>query len=439
MSTEAETSIRARVLMVGGSVLFTLLVAEFLLFPLLLPHTPLKLHVYLDDGVRPLAQSSKSALVPEDYVALVGDSYAQGRGDWLLSQDPNRNGPFHSAHVIHERTGRDVLSFGRGGTGSVRAAVEAVAKQRYLAASRRFHLGPPGALVFYFYEGNDLHDTLLELLYLYGVQDEAFAEAESGASGPPGFQAMLHMAFQDEPDYFRRALEHPELGDREAFRRRLEQRFVATHPLIRRLEDPPLFDGLHLARFLRATLAGEFGGSPPPASPDEDVFPLRRQRPSSLTPKNVLRVREREVPLTVELQGPAPDLDARETDAALWALEESLAWLTEAFPGVPLCLVYIPSPAVSYRFAREPVEVQPLGSRPSAYASETLLARSEALRGRVAGIARRGGYAFVDPTPAVRRNTQRELLHGPTDVRHFNRLGYTLLGNQVSGCIAAGG
>ena len=41
--------------------------------------------------------------------------------------------------------------------------------------------------------------------------------------------------------------------------------------------------------------------------------------------------------------------------------------------------------------------------------------------------------------PAVQRNTRRELLHGPTDVRHFNRLGYTLLGNQVSGCVAPGG
>ena len=105
--------------------LFTLLVVEFLLFPLLLPRTPLRLHVYLDDGVRPLAQSSKAGVVPEDYVALVGDSYAQGRGDWLLGQDPDGNGPFHSAHVLHERSGRDVLSFGRGGTGSVRAAVAA--------------------------------------------------------------------------------------------------------------------------------------------------------------------------------------------------------------------------------------------------------------------------------------------------------------------------
>jgi hypothetical protein len=104
---------------------------------------------------------------------------------------------------------------------------------------------------------------------------------------------------------------------------------------------------------------------------------------------------------------------------------------------VPLCLVYIPSPAVSYRFANDVVEVQPLGSRASAFAPGDLIARSQALRARVEALALRGGYAFVDPTPAVLRNTRGELLHGPTDVRHFNRLGYTLLGNQVSACVSA--
>jgi hypothetical protein len=100
-STPAErTSIRVRLVLVGGSLLLSYLLLEFVWFRLFLPHVPLKLHAYLDSEIRLLAQSSKRGLVPEDYVALVGDSYAQGRGDWLLEADPNRNGPFASAHVL---------------------------------------------------------------------------------------------------------------------------------------------------------------------------------------------------------------------------------------------------------------------------------------------------------------------------------------------------
>src|SRR4029453_18513081 len=99
------------------------LFSEFILFPIFLNRIPLRYHGYLSDSIWILAQSSKDGVIPEDYVALVGDSYAQGAGDWLLSSYPWTNQDYSSAHVLYRFLNRDVISFGRGRSGSLRGIV----------------------------------------------------------------------------------------------------------------------------------------------------------------------------------------------------------------------------------------------------------------------------------------------------------------------------
>jgi hypothetical protein len=80
------------------------------------------IHSPLPAAADVLTQTSKSGYFPQNYVALLGDSYAEGYGDWL-QQGGKRSGPFHSAHIIQQQTGRDVVSFGIGGAGSAEAMV----------------------------------------------------------------------------------------------------------------------------------------------------------------------------------------------------------------------------------------------------------------------------------------------------------------------------
>ena len=68
-------------------------------FPQLVRFVPLSLQPDLHPAVRLLAQSSKRGLMPHEYTALLGDSYAQGEGDWHLSVDGRSNPPFHSAQL----------------------------------------------------------------------------------------------------------------------------------------------------------------------------------------------------------------------------------------------------------------------------------------------------------------------------------------------------
>ena len=58
----------------------------------------------------------------QPYIAVFGDSYAAGLGDWNVSRT-SRTEPYYSGDVISRELGMPVLSFGKNGAGSVRALV----------------------------------------------------------------------------------------------------------------------------------------------------------------------------------------------------------------------------------------------------------------------------------------------------------------------------
>ena len=64
------------------SFLLMLVLGEWL-FPKFLEKLPLRLYGSIDKNLRILAQSSKKSLLPNEYIAITGDSYATGVGDWL--------------------------------------------------------------------------------------------------------------------------------------------------------------------------------------------------------------------------------------------------------------------------------------------------------------------------------------------------------------------
>jgi len=105
-----------------GSILIFMLAME-LVFPHLLHKVPLSVYVGLDDGYKVLGQSTKKSVVPEDYIAIVGDSHALGTGDWFkqaVRKHKFTQGDYHSAHVLYYRIGRDIISYGALGSGSLR-------------------------------------------------------------------------------------------------------------------------------------------------------------------------------------------------------------------------------------------------------------------------------------------------------------------------------
>jgi hypothetical protein len=385
----------------------------------LLHHLPRKLHVYLDPALRPLAASSKRAALPRDYVAIVGDSYAQGRGDWLLETDADTNGPYASAHVLFERSGRDVISWGRGGAGFLSGWVAfPLVSWRALQSSRRTALAPPSVLIAYLYEGNDLEDTLLELMMLRVLEDPAFPlDASTDA-------LQERMAAEDRAQAVRDAQGRPP----EQFASLVEHRLL---PYYARRLDAPLpgwRPALYFPRFLTALARGEYAR-------------LRGRAPgwdgqAKSFGRNRVELAGRDVELPGSLQAPALELTDEELELALRAADLSLGMLASAFPSSALCVLRVPSPAALYTFAGEGVSVQALRGTRSA-SQHVIRARSDALGARARALAAAHAATYVDALPALRDAARTELIHGPRDWRHLNRRGQTVLGEVAAQCLAA--
>src|SRR4051812_12109723 len=87
----------ANVALVLVSLAVTYLIASFVIFRFVLPHLSLNLHPHFPDIAELFAQTSKAGTVPRDYIALLGDSYAEGQGDGLIAAGGDRARVVHSA------------------------------------------------------------------------------------------------------------------------------------------------------------------------------------------------------------------------------------------------------------------------------------------------------------------------------------------------------
>src|SRR5262245_31250572 len=148
------------ILLVAASITICYAVAELAFFRFMLPYMSLNLLPHLPDRAAYFLQSSKSHFVPSDYIALVGDSNAQGMGDWLFANGGDQSKPHHSANVLHDQLGVDVVSVGRAASGSAEAMVLRVTRVYDDSYCYLFpHIADPKRMLIYFYEGNDLDDN----------------------------------------------------------------------------------------------------------------------------------------------------------------------------------------------------------------------------------------------------------------------------------------
>src|SRR5262249_10211539 len=106
-----------------ASTIISYFLVEAFLFHVLFPMADWALPPPLPETPGVLAQSTKAGFIPHDYIAILGDSMAEGLGDALLAAGNNEARAFHAAHVVRELTGKDVVSFGRGGSSSAEGLV----------------------------------------------------------------------------------------------------------------------------------------------------------------------------------------------------------------------------------------------------------------------------------------------------------------------------
>ncbi len=372
-------------------VLFSLLVGylgiEFFLFPQFLDKVPLKLHFAVKEDIRILVQSSKDEVVPEKYLALFGDSYSQGYGDWLLDADPNSNPPYHSAHVLHDLTERDVITFGKSGSGSLSGLVgHPINWLDYIRQSRLSDLPDPQEILVYFYEGNDLNDNLEDLKKRYIERNYDPAKVYDTA-------------------YFRDFIDKEVIGNRSQ-------------------KPTDWTDQLFFTDFLKRTIDSLESKKSTLIAP-ENISPRQGK-------VNRIRTGGREVSIPDGLQSPALELTAGEIELTVAMFEQSLKYMREHFHGIPVTVVYLPSVLSCYEVTSPYVSIQIYDQgRETNYPSYQVRQRSDEIAMMIRAIAKQEDARFIDARPALRSLGRKQIFHGPKDWKHYNKNGYTMLAETV--------
>ncbi len=379
---------QTKLLLLLASVGLVYALVEFLVFPLLLPRLPQALFAAFPRAVSLPGQSSKGGLLPRPgYLALAGDSCAQGQDGRLVSQGGDPMARTHTAHLLHEALGRDVVGFGRSGAGSVEGLV--LEPLQNLRALRRLGLAvpDPGCLLLFFSEADDRagnrrfldqrflpqhpHDSLRRPGVFRGVLDGLVAEQASGRPERPGdtllFANLVFGSLRDQ------------------VWRRLTRNFC----------------------------------DPDPAPPSGTV--------------NAAMVGGRERSLPDRLQG--PPLDAPDLDDCLFVFEQSALYIRDALKGTRCVLVYVPAPLSCYALSGQ---VQTRDEPERRFTPEQVAAASDAVAARLRDFARASGLDFIDTRPGLRAAAAKALIHGPRAWDQFNKTGCEAFARAVGQALPAG-
>jgi hypothetical protein len=383
----------ANALLVTISVLVTYAVAELVFFRIALPYMSLSLLPHIPDRAAFFLQGSKSEYVPRDYIALLGDSNAQGMGDWLLDTGGDRSKPHHSADVLHQLLHTDVVSLGRAASGSAEAMVLRITR---IFGDDYCYLFPrienPKRMLIYFSESNDIDDNYELLDHQIrpdgsdlGRQIDHFLESQYGVVS--GWRCHGH--FGDT--IFRMA------------RYLIKYRNYTVQILDQPAAQQVIVNGRPLGAW--------------------------------------------------HLSVPSLALSDDQIDASVLVFDRSLAWLRRRFPDVPMTLVYVPSPAAIYRHAAAEVishDIYVPITDASQVGNEALLegrvfpvaavyANSQKICEKIRDVSVAQGIGFIDTRPAFRAAAAERPLHGPRDWNHLNENGYRVLGSYLADRIGTPG
>ncbi len=364
-------------LLVVLSTLLGYVALEFIFFRVLLPNYHFGVRPHLPETAEVLVQTSKSKWVPHDYIAVLGDSNAEGVGDWLINNGGNEALPFGLVDVMHSLTGRDVVTFGRGGIGSAEGLVRQPA--RILAGSDCMifpHIDPPAQIFAFFSEATDIQDNLV---FLGNVR------ATFGSDDTQAIDRYLTEIYASFPS--------------------LQCHFYFGDTIGR------------MAKF-----AYEYRNF--------TIDDLKPSKPGG----NIIIVNGRTMDAPSPLMGPALEIDETGVQAAIKVFDRSLAWLRNRYPHVTMAVVDIPSPLAIYRLSGTVTyRIEPEEAGLSAQTSPEMVSRnSNRLCNLIRAVASNRGVGFIDARPTLRAAAATTPIHGPVDWTHLNETGYRALAGLLA-------
>jgi hypothetical protein len=407
------------------TIFFIIGVGEWL-FPKFIGKLPLRLYGLVDENIRVLAQNSKKAQFPKGYIAITGDSYAVGVGDWLTKTQKGSffNSPAYSpSHLIHEKTGIDVISFGRAGAGSFDGIwSEPVSQFLYINSIKDYKLSPPKTILIFFYEGNDVYDNIQFVRSnLLATKKEQIEKIEIKK-----IKDFLNTEFEK---VLKRG-SNSSVWNNMLFMRSILQGISNLAKEWRLSNKQPKNKGLY------NKVMPEGKGA----------FALIDGREVQL---NLAVMNGEKIGLPTHLQAP-PKFGFSEFDKKLeitdksiklseYIFNESVDRLASFFPRSKIKIIYIPSPISSYNIISSHIHyrgfMQEINLGKTAVVEENHINLCK----KIKRYAEFRGFSFINTTKSLRQATLSNFIHGPIDWDHFNKRGYQVLSDELIGLFSIKG
>ena len=402
------------------SIILFILVME-LVFPKILHKLPLPFYLGLGKDYKILGQYHKKSVVPVDYIALVGDSHALGSGDWYLQvvkKHKLTQGDYHSAHILYNKTGRDVLSFGALGSGSLRGLVlKPISYFKHFNLLRDFELKQPKEILVYFFEGNDLSDNLIDIYKRY--------------------HDNYDMARLYDHEYFKTFIEKEILSTDRIYRGEVPYKnWLFSRFLVESVGDNiynEIKRGIKkFKRFLIVSVGDNiYNEIKPSIKKFKQVSPNFSGKVSP-TNSDIAKVGVKELPIPYNTQQPALNLNEEQTRQAIYVFEQSLKYMAEFFSESKITIVYIPSPIAVYKWASPTITIvggtlSPVGVTPVVRVYQ----RSDEIFQQIKTIAEKYNHPLIDTRPLLRATALKEPVHGPRDWYHPNKKGYEAIAQGI--------
>lgn len=345
-----------------------------------------------------LTQYSKRSVYPKDYIAIFGDSYAYGQGDWSIDGMYQTRPDHHAAHILQKQQNRDVITFGYPASGSIKAYL--ILPELLLSVTKKIRLktvDKPKDIILYFYEGNDINDNVEMAKTLIYPKYELNEASEN--------------SIYDE-DYFQQVI----LPD-----------VIEHHPITQTASNLSFFDYFVFLRFSWNML--------------EEAIDLKKRgafrkqwQEAKRGETTKIEINGTEAYLPNKIQSPVLSLNQDDINLGLYIFEQSLVALKQRFPESAIGLAYIPAVITPYEVISDSVHGYYSKSDSSLahmYIAEEVAERSNQLERAVQDIAQRQGLAYVDTRQQLKNVARLDYIHGPRDWHHFNRLGYETLTKEL--------
>jgi len=364
---------------------------------------------FLGEGVSFALQRTKKSVMPENYVAIVGDSYAQGLGDEYYEGNHTASAEYGSAPFLYKALKQDVISFGTAGNSSISAMVtQPVLAQKFFNKSWRTSLEAPEKILVYFYEGNDFSDNIE--YFRYTKKRVVFDQNKS--LEPGYFEHYIHKAAID------------------------------THPWNQKIENMQWYDQLYLAKFVGKAapilVASLFISGGETAESEQSVHdsPLNiKGRFGWKAPGTTNQVFVKGVVTHIpdKLQVPSSlSLNEDEKKLSLQAYQESLRWMKKFYPESAITVIYLPSVISTYHLASAEVYGQHFRKEEGGrFSAEAVRQQSDWGEQNIRALTEAEGVDFIDARPVMLEASKTKLLHGPHDWNHLNREGYRALAEAI--------